>query len=107
MKKTRVIHLDGKPVAFEPGETVLEVAQREGIYIPTLCHDPRLDPAGACRTCLVEVEGSRRLVPACAYKRGNPPESAHPRLQPRVTYLPGLAPGRGDLVTPGKRALYT
>ena len=68
MKKTRVIHLDGKPVAFEPGETVLEVAEREGVYIPTLCHDPRLDPAGACRTCLVEVEGSRRLVPACAHK---------------------------------------
>jgi len=68
MKKTRVLQLDGKTVAFEPGETVLEVAQREGIYIPTLCHDPRLDPAGACRTCLVEVEGSRRLVPACAHK---------------------------------------
>ncbi len=61
------ITLEGRTVAFEPGETVLEVAQRLGIEIPTLCHDPRLDPAGACRICLVEVEGVRRMQPACAY----------------------------------------
>ena len=58
--------LDGREVAFTPGETVLEVAQREGLTIPTLCHDPRLDPAGACRTCLVEIEGWRRMPPSCA-----------------------------------------
>ena len=42
--------------------------QRNGIEIPTLCHDPRLEPAGACRVCLVEVEGQRRLQPGCAWK---------------------------------------
>ncbi|MCO4773973.1 MAG: (2Fe-2S)-binding protein, partial [Deltaproteobacteria bacterium] len=47
---------------------MLEAAQRLGVHIPTLCHDPRLDPAGACRACLVEVEGQRRLQPACAWK---------------------------------------
>ncbi len=67
MTKPNTIHLDGKPVAFKPGDTVLEIAQREGCSIPTLCHDSRLDPAGACRSCLVEVDGSRRLVPSCAY----------------------------------------
>ena len=60
------ITLQGRRVAFEPGETVLEVARRNKIEIPTLCHDPRLDPAGACRTCLVEIEGWRRMPPACA-----------------------------------------
>jgi len=60
--------LEGREVSFAPGETILEVARREGVHIPTLCHDPRLKPAGACRTCLVEVSGQRRLVPACATK---------------------------------------
>lgn len=62
------VTLQGRAVPFTPGETILEVAKREGVEIPTLCHDPRLDPAGACRTCLVEVSGQRRLMPACATK---------------------------------------
>ncbi len=66
MSQTMRLTLNGREVAFRPGETILEVAQRAGAYIPTLCHDPRLDPAGACRTCLVEVEGWRRMPPACA-----------------------------------------
>lgn len=58
--------VDGKEIEFKDGETVLRACQREGISIPTLCDDPRLDPAGACRTCLVEIEGQRRLMPSCA-----------------------------------------
>ncbi len=57
--------IDGRRVPFEPGETVLRAAGRAGIHIPTLCDDARLDPAGACRTCLVEVEGQRSLIAAC------------------------------------------
>ena len=60
--------IDGASYAFSEGESMLEVAQRNGIEIPTLCHDPRLDPAGACRSCLVEVDGQRRLLPSCATK---------------------------------------
>ena len=60
--------INGQAVTFSEGETLLGVAARHGWKIPTLCHDPRLDPAGACRTCLVEVEGVRRLVPSCAQK---------------------------------------
>jgi predicted molibdopterin-dependent oxidoreductase YjgC len=60
--------MQGKTVAFAPGETLLDVAARNGVEIPTLCHDPRLEPAGACRTCLVEIEGWRRMAPACATK---------------------------------------
>jgi predicted molibdopterin-dependent oxidoreductase YjgC len=61
------ITLDGRSCQATSGETVLDVAGREGVSIPTLCHDPRLDPAGACRTCLVEVAGERRMQPACAF----------------------------------------
>ncbi len=60
--------LDGREVRFDDGDTLLDVARRVGVSIPTLCHDPRLAPAGVCRTCLVEVAGSRRLVPSCATK---------------------------------------
>ena len=60
------LSLNGESVAFTLGETVLQVATRLGEEIPTLCNDARLDPAGACRSCLVEIEGSRRLVPSCA-----------------------------------------
>ena len=62
------ITLDGRDCRAAPGETVLDVAGREGLSIPTLCHDPRLEPAGACRTCLVEVTGERRMQPACAFR---------------------------------------
>ncbi len=65
---TGAIEIQGQSLPFRAGETVLEVAGRHGIEIPTLCHDPRLEPAGACRTCLVEIEGWRRLAPACATK---------------------------------------
>lgn len=61
------VQIDGKPCQAFPGETVLAAATRAGIHIPTLCHDDRLDPAGACRVCLVEVEGQRRMQPACAW----------------------------------------
>ena len=63
-----LIVIDGNELGFEPGETVLDVAARAEIDIPTLCYDPRLDPAGACRMCLVEVEGQRLMQPACSFK---------------------------------------
>jgi predicted molibdopterin-dependent oxidoreductase YjgC len=62
------INIDGREILCRQGETVLEAAQRLDISIPTLCHDPRLDPVGACRSCLVEIEGQRRLQPSCAFK---------------------------------------
>lgn len=58
--------LNGQKVCFTQGETLLDITSRQGLKIPTLCHDPRLDPAGACRSCLVEVTGERLMTPACA-----------------------------------------
>jgi predicted molibdopterin-dependent oxidoreductase YjgC len=60
--------LNGQQVQATDGETILTVAARTGVNIPTLCHDDRLDPMGSCRMCLVEIEGQRRLEPACAFK---------------------------------------
>jgi predicted molibdopterin-dependent oxidoreductase YjgC len=59
------IHLDGEAVSFSPGETIYEVAERHHREIPTLCYDPRLDPFGGCRLCVVEVEGIRNPVASC------------------------------------------
>ena len=58
--------IDGNELSCEAGETVLQAARRAEIEIPTLCHDDRLTPAGACRMCLVEVEGVRLMQPACS-----------------------------------------
>ena len=62
------VTIDGERRASQRGDTILDVVRRYGGDIPTLCHDPRLEPAGACRSCLVEVGGQRRLQPACAFK---------------------------------------
>jgi formate dehydrogenase alpha subunit len=62
---TATLTLDGEPVDFRPGETLYEVARRQGKDVPTLCYDPRLEPFGACRLCVVEVAGSRAPVASC------------------------------------------
>jgi len=62
------IYLNEKKYEVEEGKTVLEVASELGVKIPTLCHHPELEPIGACRICVVEVEGARTLQPACTTK---------------------------------------
>lgn len=65
MSEVNVI-INDTNIVSEAGRTILDVAKENGIFIPHLCHDPRLKPYGACRVCLVEVEGARGPVPACA-----------------------------------------
>lgn len=55
--------IDGRTVAPEPGEDLLACARRQGAAIPSLCRDGRLDPIGACRACVVKVDG--RVVASC------------------------------------------
>jgi bidirectional [NiFe] hydrogenase diaphorase subunit len=61
--------IDGKEVKAEPEMTVLEAARSAGIEIPTLCHHEKLEPFGACRLCIVEVEadGKSKIVVSCVY----------------------------------------
>jgi NADH-quinone oxidoreductase subunit G/NADP-reducing hydrogenase subunit HndD len=61
------IRVNNQTVEPKPGETILSVCRRLGIQIPTLCHIEGLPPSGACRMCLVEVEGMPGLVPSCSY----------------------------------------
>ena len=52
-------------VSVPKGTTVLEAIREAGVYVPTLCDDPRLKPYGACRLCIVAIEGMRGLTPSC------------------------------------------
>jgi len=63
--KTLKLTIDGQEVTVPEGATVLESSQEAGIYVPTLCHDPELKPFGACRLCIVQIEGLRGLPTAC------------------------------------------
>ena len=62
------LRIDGKDVAGAEGQTVLEVAEENGIDIPTLCHLEGIHDRGACRLCMVEIEGSPKMAAACVTK---------------------------------------
>ncbi len=59
------VTINGITVKAQPRTTVLEAAQAHGMYIPTLCHHPKLTPTGACRLCVVEIDGMRGFSTAC------------------------------------------
>jgi NADH-quinone oxidoreductase subunit G len=69
MSAPELVHVvvDGHAVEAQPGELVIEAAERAGVYIPRFCYHPRMEPVGMCRMCLVEVSGPRgfSLQPAC------------------------------------------
>ncbi|MFA6034063.1 MAG: 2Fe-2S iron-sulfur cluster-binding protein, partial [Myxococcota bacterium] len=60
------IAIDGRTLEAQPGQTVLQVARENNIYIPSLCYHPRTGKAGRCRACLVELEGMNGLKESCA-----------------------------------------
>jgi predicted molibdopterin-dependent oxidoreductase YjgC len=69
MSERRVeITLDGKSVSVPEGATLLDACRAFGVATPTLCYLETLTPVNACRVCVVELEGSRVLVPACSRK---------------------------------------
>jgi formate dehydrogenase major subunit len=59
------LKIDGRDVVASDRATILDVARREKIFVPTLCFDPKLAPFGACRVCMVGVKGARGPVAAC------------------------------------------
>jgi predicted molibdopterin-dependent oxidoreductase YjgC len=62
------LEIDGRTVAVPEGSSILDACSRLGIETPTLCFLQTLTPVNACRVCVVELEGARVLVPACARK---------------------------------------
>jgi len=61
----KTLTIDGRMVSAHEDETILDAACEAGIFIPALCRLKGVSTLGACRLCLVEVEGNRRLIPAC------------------------------------------
>jgi bidirectional [NiFe] hydrogenase diaphorase subunit len=61
----KTLLIDGHEVSARSGQTILEVANENDIYIPTLCHLDGLSDVGACRLCVVEIKGNNKLFPAC------------------------------------------
>jgi NADP-reducing hydrogenase subunit HndD len=62
------VTIDGIEVSIPAGATILEACRAQGLDIPTLCYLENLSPVNVCRVCVVEVTGSRVLVPACSRK---------------------------------------
>lgn len=60
------LSVDGRPVQVDEGATILDACTASGVDTPTICFAPTLTPVNACRVCVVELEGSRTLVPACS-----------------------------------------
>lgn len=66
MSSMVTLTIDGRPVEVPPGSTLLEACRLSGSDQPTLCYLETLTPVNVCRVCVVEVEGSRTLVPSCS-----------------------------------------
>src|SRR5258705_12543667 len=65
-KRTVEVQIDGRKVQALEGTTILDACTQLDQHIPTLCYLDTLRPVNACRVCVVELEGSRVLVPACS-----------------------------------------
>jgi len=68
MSEEITVTIDGRQLTGRAGQSVLELALKNGIEIPNLCYDPRLESTGSCRLCLVEVEGQKQPVTACTFE---------------------------------------
>ena len=79
--------VDGRTIQAQEGELLVHALARNGVFVPTLCHDSKLDPYGGCRVCVVELEGAPRPVPTCA-------TAAEPGWSSRRTAAPGSSAGR-------------
>ena len=66
VKRIVELTVDGREVRVTEGSTILDACRRLGVETPTLCYGDTLTPVNVCRVCVVEVEGSRALVPACS-----------------------------------------
>jgi len=60
------ININNQQLSGKSGDTVLDIAKKHNIEIPTMCHDPRLAPYSSCYLCVVQIEGMRGLQPSCS-----------------------------------------
>ncbi len=88
--KSVSLTIDGNPVSVPEGTTIMKAAETIGVYIPRLCYVPDLGIEGACRICIVEVEGARNYSVSCATK-------VAPGMKVK-TNSPAIRQARRDLV---------
>ncbi len=67
MVNTVTIYINDKEYKVKPNQTIMQAADSMGFHIPRLCYHPKLSIEGACRVCIVEVEGMRNFVASCAF----------------------------------------
>ncbi|HNZ66123.1 MAG TPA: 2Fe-2S iron-sulfur cluster-binding protein, partial [Planctomycetota bacterium] len=67
MTKELNITIDGMEIKVPEGTTIMQAADQLNIHIPRLCYHPHLSKVGACRVCLVEIEGMKKPVTSCNY----------------------------------------
>ena len=58
--------INGREVTAEPGRMLIDVAEELGVYVPRFCYHPGMKSVAVCRMCLVQIEGQRKLQPACS-----------------------------------------
>src|SRR5258706_5630084 len=89
-KRLVAVNIDGRDVEVTEGSTILDACRRLRVDTPTLCQLETLTPVNVCRVCVVELEGSRVLVPACSRKVEAgvqiPTHLARRRAQPRPLF---------------------
>ena len=61
-------NIDDKVISAKPGQTILQAAMDEDIYIPYLCYYPKMKPQGSCRACMVEVTANGRTIVGVLYQ---------------------------------------
>lgn len=66
VRKKVTVTVDGQDVSINDGDSVLDACNAAGVDTPTICYGPTVTPVNACRVCVVDVEGSRTLVPSCS-----------------------------------------
>ena len=66
LRRSVQVVIDGEQVTIPEGSTILEACRARGVEVPTLCYLETLAPVNVCRVCVVELEGSRALVPSCS-----------------------------------------
>jgi NADP-reducing hydrogenase subunit HndD len=67
MDEMITITINGKPYRVDLDQTIMQAADSCGYHIPRLCYHPKLSIEGACRVCIVEVEGMKNYIASCAY----------------------------------------
>jgi [NiFe] hydrogenase diaphorase moiety small subunit len=87
MSTKKTFKLDGKDIAFQEGDSIMDAALRAGEYIPHLCHNPEFKPHGSCRVCTVDVDGRHRAACTTAAAENMSVDNSSDAIMTQRTHL--------------------